>query len=291
MTTQNQVIRRPHWLKVKLPTGANFHQVNQLVRNSNLSTVCQSARCPNIGECWSRKTATFMIMGDICSRNCGFCAVTPGKTRPLDPQEPELVAKAVKELNLRYAVITSVTRDDLKDGGAGHFAAVITAIRELTPGCKIEVLIPDFGGQEQPLQTVLAAGPDVLNHNLETVPRLYKTVRPQAIYERSLELLQRAARAGALTKSGIMVGLGETLAEIEQTMDDLIAVGCRMLTIGQYLPPSKNHLPVTRFYSPDEFEQLRSTGLGKGFLQVEAGPLVRSSYHADEQFHSKADHE
>lgn len=286
---QETMVRRPHWLKVKLPSGADFLHVNKLVQDKNLHTVCQSARCPNVGECWGRRTATFMIMGEVCSRNCGFCAVTPGKPQALDPEEPQNVAAAVKKLKLRYAVITSVTRDDLPDGGAQHFANTISEIRQVQPGCKIEVLIPDFKGDIAQLKTVLAAKPDVLNHNVETVPRLYSTVRPQAIYKRSLELLNRAFNLGALTKSGIMVGLGETLDEIIQTMQDLLDHNCKMLTIGQYLQPSRFHLPVKKFYEPEEFNKLKEIGLEMGFMHLEAGPLVRSSYHADEQFNNKLD--
>lgn len=284
MTQQETMVRRPHWLKVKLPSGADFLHVNKLVQDKNLHTVCQSARCPNVGECWGRRTATFMIMGEVCSRNCGFCAVTSGKPQMLDSEEPANIAAAVKKLNLRYAVITSVTRDDLPDGGAKHFADTIAEIRKVQPGCQIEVLIPDFKGELEPLQIVLNAKPDVLNHNMETVPRLYKNVRPQAIYKRSLELLDRAFNLGALTKSGIMLGVGETHNEIIQTMQDLLDHKCKMLTIGQYLQPSRFHLSVEKFYEPEEFDKLKEIGLEMGFLNIQSGPLVRSSYHADEQF-------
>ncbi len=280
--------RRPHWLKIQLPGGASFYHVNKLVRDKDLHTVCQSAHCPNIGECWNRKTATFMIMGEVCSRNCSFCAVNPGKPAPLNADEPRLVAEAIRELGLRYAVVTSVTRDDLADGGAEHFARTIEAVRRAQPGCKIEVLIPDLKGDKEALYTVLAAKPDVLNHNLETVERLYHLARPQARYARSLELLERASENGALTKSGIMVGLGETLDEVRRTMRDLLDVHCQMLTIGQYLQPSANHLPVERFVTPEEFEHLKTQGLAMGFDNVQAGPLVRSSYLADEQFTSES---
>lgn len=287
MEPQNSYKRRPHWLKINLPRGVNFYQVNKLVKDKNLHTVCQSAHCPNIGECWSRRTATFMIMGDVCSRNCRFCAVVPGKPQALNSDEPRLVAEAVRDLNLRYAVITSVTRDDLPDGGAEHFAQTIQAIRRIQPGCKIEVLIPDFQGSEKDLATVLAAKPDVLNHNIETVPRLYPLARPQARYARSLELLERASKYDVYTKSGIMVGLGETLDEVRGAMRDLLDANCQMLTIGQYLQPSRNHLPVDRFVTPEEFAQLKRDGLAMGFANIQSGPLVRSSYHADEQFTTK----
>ncbi|MBN1543520.1 lipoyl synthase [candidate division KSB1 bacterium] len=276
--------RRPPWLKIKLPSGRNFSLVRDLVKGQRLHTVCESAHCPNLGECWGRKTATFMILGDVCSRNCRFCAVVHGKPQPLDPQEPERVAEAVHELQLSYVVITSVTRDDLPDGGAGHFAETIRRINQACKNCRVEVLIPDFQGDEASLQTVLDAAPDVLNHNLETVPRLYPVVRPAADYHRSLELLHRAHIRGHITKSGLMLGLGEELIEIHETLRDLRKNGVDLLTLGQYLQPSRNHLPVTRFLAPEEFAELKSLALRLGFLGVESGPLVRSSYHADEQF-------
>ncbi len=283
MDRTTQMTRKPHWLKVKLSGGEGFAAVRELVARGGLHTVCQSARCPNIGECWAQRTATFMLMGNVCTRSCTFCAVEHGMPLPLDPDEAERVAEAVAILGLKYAVITSVTRDDLPDGGAGHFAATIRAVRARRPGCKVEVLIPDFGGAAAALDQVIAAQPDVLNHNVETVPRLYPVVRPQADYRRSLALLARAAEAGLLTKSGLMVGLGETVEEVLATMEDLRAVGCRMLTVGQYLQPSTRHLPVHRFVPPQEFERLRAAGLAMGFSHVEAGPLVRSSYHAAQQ--------
>jgi lipoic acid synthetase len=276
-------MRKPHWLKVKLPGGEEFGTVRALVEHHRLHTVCQSARCPNIGECWAHRTATFMLMGNVCTRACTFCAVDHGAPLPVDPDEPRRVAEAVALLGLNYAVITSVTRDDLPDGGAGCFAATIAAVRARRPHCRVEVLIPDFGGDPKALAVVLAAQPDVLNHNLETVPRLYPVVRPQADYHRSLQLLARAAEAGVLTKSGLMVGLGETMDEVLTTMEELRGVGCRMLTLGQYLQPSSAHLPVDRFVTPHEFAQLREAGLAMGFSHVEAGPLVRSSYHAAQQ--------
>jgi lipoyl synthase len=278
--------RKPSWLKVKLPVGSQFVKVKELVKNSQLHTVCESAHCPNIGECWNRKTATFMILGDVCTRNCRFCAVDHNKATPLDTQEPERVAEAVAKLGLNYAVITSVTRDDLVDGGANHFAKTISAIKAARPECKIEVLIPDFQGSEDALSIVLDAKPDVLNHNIETVPQLYSIARPQADYKRSLELLRSASRAGFKTKSGLMVGLGETMEQINIVMQDLVEYGCNMLTIGQYLQPSKSHLPVARYVEPKEFGKMKKIGLELGLDSIEAGPLVRSSYHADEQFDS-----
>jgi lipoyl synthase len=276
--------RKPDWLKIRLPGGEHFLKVRELVKEGGLHTVCEGAHCPNIGECWNSQTATFMIMGDVCTRNCRFCAVQTGPVAPLDDQEPRRVAEAVTALNLSYAVITSVTRDDLPDGGAGHFARTIAEIRRLQPNCKIEVLIPDFQGSEAALKTVLDAHPDVLNHNIETVPRLYSLARPQAGFQRSLQLLSRAAKLNARTKSGIMVGLGETVEEMEQVMADLVNTGCRMLTIGQYLQPSKKHLPVARYVTPEEFQQYKRVALELGFEHVESGPLIRSSYHADQQF-------
>jgi len=276
---------RPRWLKVRLPAGADYEDVRALVGDLQLHTVCQSARCPNLGECWNQRTATFMIMGEACTRSCGFCAVRSEQPGPLDAGEPERVAQAVSRLKLRYAVLTSVTRDDLPDGGAAHFAATIRTVRAHRPDCQVEVLIPDFQGDARALATVVAEHPDVLNHNVETVPRLYSDVRPQAAYDRSLELLRRAKELNLeqRTKSGIMVGIGESLDEVHATMRDLRGVGCDILTIGQYLRPSLLHLPVARYYEPAEFEALRTFGGEIGFLHVEAGPLVRSSYHAAEQ--------
>ncbi len=276
--------RRPHWLKIKLPGGNDYSKVNEIIQDENLFTVCQSARCPNQGECWSRRTATFMILGDICTRNCRFCAVTTGKPGELDADEPRRVANAVKALDLRYAVVTSVTRDDLADGGSAHFAETIRLIQEKQPDCKVEVLIPDFKGNVEALKAVLDAKPDILNHNVETVPSLYSKVRPQANYKQSLTVLENAFKMGAVTKSGIMVGVGETLDEIVNLMKDLLAVNCKILTIGQYLQPTKDHLAIERFVTPEEFEQYKQIGLGLGFEHIESGPLVRSSYHADEQY-------
>ena len=285
----NKVIPRtpkPSWLKIRLNTGGDFQQVQHLIDNLSLHTVCQEAKCPNIYECWSNRTATFMIAGDICTRRCGFCAVSKGEPKPLDPSEPLHVAEAVQKLALQHAVITSVNRDEMEDGGAAHFAATILAVRALNPTCRIEVLIPDFQGNEAALNAVLDAQPDVLNHNTETVPQLYRRVRPQGRYEWTLELLTRAARRrdaegrGMLTKSGVMLGLGETDEQIIQTMRDLRAVDCDILTLGQYLQPAPHRLPVEKFYTPDEFAAFKRLGLEMGFRYVESGPLVRSSYHA-----------
>ena len=271
------------WLKVRLPQGENYFSLKHLVREKRLHTVCESASCPNIGECWNQRTATFMILGDVCTRSCGFCDVKTGRPMGLDPEEPVRVAEAVSLLGLKHAVITSVNRDELPDGGAAIWAATIREVKALNPHCTVEALIPDFEGMETSLLAVLEAQPDILTHNTETVPRLYRTVRPQAKYPRSLELLQRAKRRGFVTKSGVMVGLGETWDELRQVMRDLRTVQCDILTIGQYLQPSRQHLPVLRIYTPGEFERLRQEGLTSGFRHVEAGPLVRSSYHAGEQ--------
>ncbi|MGQ9581000.1 MAG: lipoyl synthase [Armatimonadota bacterium] len=274
---------RPPWLFVKAPSGANYEELRRLVETARLHTVCQSASCPNIGECWHARTATFMILGDVCTRNCRFCAVTCGMPSAPDPDEPRRVAEAVAHLQLRHVVITSVTRDDLPDGGASMFAETIRVIHENVSGCSVEVLIPDFGGNWNALDVVMKASPEVLNHNMETVARLYPSIRPQAVYERSLELLRRAA-GRARTKSGLMVGVGETWDEIIQTMCDLRRVGCEILTIGQYLAPSREHAPIDRFYTPEEFAELKKIGMSMGFLQVVSGPLVRSSYRASKCF-------
>jgi lipoic acid synthetase len=271
------------WLKVKLPQGENYFELKQLVRAKRLHTVCESASCPNIGECWNQKTATFMILGDVCTRSCGFCDVQTGRPLEIDTEEPVRVAEAVSLLGLKHAVITSVNRDELPDGGAAVWATTIRQVRALNPDCTVEALIPDFEGVEASLLVVLEAKPHILAHNTETVPRLYRTVRPQAKYPRSLELLQRAKERGFVTKSGIMVGLGEEWEELRQVMQDLCSVRCDILTIGQYLQPSRRHLPVRRIYTPEEFQQLRQEALTSGFRHVEAGPLVRSSYHAGEQ--------
>ncbi|HJQ23260.1 MAG TPA: lipoyl synthase [Blastocatellia bacterium] len=275
---------RPEWLKVRLRADESFDRVHQLISDLSLHTVCQEARCPNIYECWGEGTATFMILGDVCTRHCGFCAVAKGKPRPVDSEEPRHVGEAVKRLGVRHAVVTSVNRDELPDGGALHFAQTIHWIRRLNPGTRVEVLIPDFCGNEAALNTVLVARPDVLNHNTETVPRLYKRVRPDARYEQSLELLRRAhARKGEwpmLTKSGLMVGLGETVDELLDVFRDLATTGCDILTVGQYLAPTPKYIPIEKYYSPEEFAHLRDEALAMGFRYVESGPLVRSSYHA-----------
>jgi lipoic acid synthetase len=278
--------RKPPWLKRRLPAEGDFGQVRQLIESGRLHTVCQEAKCPNIWECFSHRTATFLIMGDRCTRNCGFCSVASARPGPLDPQEPERVAEAAARMGLGYVVVTSVTRDDLPDGGASHFAATIGAVRRSVPGARIEVLIPDFQGDPAALATVLDAGPDVLNHNIETVPRLYPRVRPQADYRRSLALLQRAQQAAPAiaTKSGLMLGLGEGAEELRQSLQDLRAAGCRILTLGQYLRPSEAHLPVEAWITPEEFENWRRAALAMGFAEVASGPFVRSSYHAKESF-------
>jgi lipoic acid synthetase len=277
---------RPPWLKVRFFGGENYQDLKRIMRSLDLHTVCESARCPNQGECWEHRTATFMILGDICTRACGFCAVTSGRPAgPPDEDEPQRVAQAVEQMNLKYVVVTSVNRDDQPDGGAKIFARTIEAVKARMPECKVEVLIPDFRGDSAALQTVVAAGPDVLNHNVETVPRLYRRVRPGAIYERSLELLHRAGQlAPAMpVKTGMMLGLGETREEVLQAMSDLVARGTSILTLGQYLQPTREHLPVVRFVHPQEFAEYKQLGRNMGFRHVEAGPLVRSSYHAFEQ--------
>ena len=278
---------RPEWLKVRLVENEDTRGILDLVRRKHLNTVCQEAQCPNIFECWGReRTATFMLMGDVCTRRCGFCAVTQGTGRPLDPEEPRNAAEAVRELGVRHAVITSVNRDELPDGGAAHFAATIRAVRELNPGVTVEVLIPDFLGSAPALEAVLAESPEVLNHNTETVPRLYRRVRPDALYERSLELLARAAAwrdarsRGMRVKSGIMVGLGETFDEVVETLKGIRDAGTDTLTVGQYLQPHAKRLPVERWWTPGEFARIREEALAMGFAVVESGPLVRSSYHA-----------
>jgi len=275
---------KPEWLRAKAPVGENFHNLKKLARGLGLHTVCESAQCPNIGECWNHRTATFMLLGDICTRRCGFCAVPKGRPEAIDWEEPARVAEAVATLGLRHAVVTSVNRDDDNVGGARVFADTIRKIRELTPGCRVEVLIPDFQGLDEPLQIVLEAQPDILNHNTETVPRLYRAVRSGARYERTLRLLENAKKfsPSMVTKSGVMVGLGETVTELVDVFRDLGACGVDILTVGQYLRPSRDHLPIARFYTPDEFRYLKDAALEYGFRHVESGPLVRSSYHAHE---------
>ncbi len=274
--------RLPPWLKVTLGSGKNYAQVRQALAAQGLHTVCGSARCPNLGECWSAGTATFMILGTICTRNCGFCAVDHGVLEAPDPGEPARLVDAVRQLDLKYVVITSVTRDDLPDGGAGAFAACIRELRRGIAGVKIEVLIPDFQGDEKCLMSVLDTGPDVLNHNIETVPRLYDTVRPQADYGRSLELLERTSRSlgQERTKSGMMLGMGETREEITSVLNDIRRCGVGRLTLGQYLQPTRKHLPVIRYLPPDEFDEIGKSARTMGFRYVASGPLVRSSYHA-----------
>jgi lipoic acid synthetase len=277
--------RKPAWLKVRAPGGSRYLRLKSLMREWNLHTVCEEARCPNIGECWQELTATFMILGDVCTRNCGYCAVTHGKPAWEDREEPERVGRAVGTLGLEHVVVTSVNRDDLADGGAAAFAATVRAIRRNAPNCRVEVLIPDFQGSASALEQVLDASPDVLNHNTETVPRLYRVARHGGRYERTLELFRRARAyaAGLITKSGIILGLGETREELLRTMEDLRRVDVNILTLGQYLRPSPRHLPVARFYAPEEFAELAARGRDLGFAHVEAGPLVRSSYHAGRQ--------
>ena len=276
--------RLPPWLKAKAPGHPNYVDIKNLIADLRLNTVCESAQCPNIGECWGQRTATFMILGDICTRSCGFCAIKTGKPEGLDEDEPERVAAAIAHLGLRHAVITSVNRDELPDGGARIFARTLAAVHSLCPDTTIEVLIPDFKGDWDALATVMAAKPDILNHNIESPPRLYYKMRPQAQYGRSLELLDRARKLGpAPTKSGMMLGAGETHAEIATSIRDLDDVGCSILTLGQYLSPSAQHVPVERFVHPDEFAQWREFAIELGFRHVESGPLVRSSYHAAEQ--------
>ncbi|HEX9188235.1 MAG TPA: lipoyl synthase [Vicinamibacteria bacterium] len=276
------LLPRPAWIRARAPQGPAFERLQGLMRGLDLHTVCEEAHCPNLGECWSRGTATFMILGEVCTRACGFCAVKTGLPgQPPDPDEPRRVAEAVARMGLRHAVVTSVNRDDQPDGGASLFAATIAAIRAATPACAVEVLVPDFKGRWDALERVLEAKPDVLNHNVETVPRLYRQARAGASFPRSIELLQRSRKAGLLTKSGIMVGLGEKLFEVEETIRAIRAAGTNVLTVGQYLRPSPRHLPVRRYWSPSEFESLRALALSLGFAHVESGPLVRSSYHAE----------
>lgn len=274
--------KRPDWLRVKLPSGERFREVADIIQEKSLNTVCSEARCPNMGECWGAGTATFMILGDVCTRSCGFCAIKTGRpVKGLDWDEPNRVAQAAKQMNLKHVVLTSVNRDERKDGGAPIFAECLRRLREEIPGVTIEVLIPDFRGLWDALQYVIDEHPDVLNHNLETIPRLYKTVRPQAKYERSLELLRRCKDQGLRTKTGIMVGLGETEEEVWALMDDVVKAGVNVLTIGQYMQPTKMHLEVKEWVHPDIFAKYKEIGEAKGIEHVESGPLVRSSYHAE----------
>ncbi len=285
--------RRPEWLRVKAADSPKYRELRGLFRGKHLHTVCEEAMCPNLGECWGRGTATFLLMGDTCTRSCGFCKIKTGRPAALDPDEPRRVGESVQAMGLNHAVLTSVNRDEQADGGAWVFAESIRWIRELVPGCTIEVLIPDFKGVESALQVVMDAKPEILNHNTETVPRLYKTVRPQAKYLRTLELLQRAKQMDplALTKSGIMLGLGESWDEILAVMDDMRAYDVDIITMGQYLQPSRFHLPIERYWTPDEFARLKEEGESRGFKWVESGPLVRSSYHADGQAHLSQRHD
>jgi lipoyl synthase len=273
--------KRPDWLKVKLPMGQNYKDVHELMRSAKLNTVCEEAKCPNLAECWNSRTATFMILGDTCTRSCGFCNIKTGIPNALDLDEPRRVAESVESLQLRHVVITSVDRDELKDGGASIFSETVKRIREKVPGCTIEILIPDFKGDEDSFEIIMQNPPDILNHNLETVKRIYHAVRPQAKYERSLELIQWFRSRNLRTKSGIMVGIGETNEEVFGLMHDLYDHGCEIMTIGQYLQPTKIHLPVHRYVTLDEFKQFKELGLKLGFKAVESAPLVRSSYHAD----------
>jgi len=274
-------VKRPDWLRVKLPTGESYRKVREIVGEHKLHTICQSGNCPNMGECWGAGTATFMILGNVCTRSCGFCSVATGRPDAVDPFEPARVARSVELMGLKHCVITSVDRDDLKDGGSDIWARTIRAIRRRTPATTMETLIPDFQGKWENLSVVTEAAPDILSHNLETVRRLTKQVRVQAKYDRSLEVLMRSKRAGLRTKSGIMLGLGESDQEVEESMDDLRSVGVDILTLGQYLQPTKAHLPVAEFIHPDRFARFKEVGMAKGFRYVESGPLVRSSYHAE----------
>ena len=273
---------RPDWLKVRVPSGENYSRLIGIMRDHGLHTVCEEARCPNVSECWNAGTATFMILGDTCTRSCGFCAVKTGRPTFLDTEEPERVADAAKLMDLRHLVITSVNRDELADGGAGVFAETILATRRKNPKTRIEVLIPDFKGKEESLRKIFDAKPDIINHNTETVPSLYRIVRPQAKYQWSLKVLRRAKEEGFISKTGIMLGLGESREELLTVMADLVEIKVDILTLGQYLQPTPNHLPVRRFLHPDEFKELHDIGMDMGFRNVESGPLVRSSYHAEQ---------
>lgn len=286
IVTDSRPARRPEWLKVRIPSGENYFELKGLMRGLELHTVCESARCPNIAECWHHRTATFMILGELCTRRCGFCAVPKGlPAGQVDWAEPERVAEAAKRMGLKYVVVTSVDRDDLKDGGSNLFAQTIGALQRRVEGCKVEVLIPDFRGSDEALETVLKARPDILNHNIETVPRMYPVARRGSRYERSLRLLQHSREIDPAipTKSGLMVGLGETMEELFDVLGDLADAGVDIVTIGQYLRPSREQLPVARFYTPEEFAALKQEGLRRGIRHVESGPLVRSSYHAHKQ--------
>lgn len=280
----NGEMRLPKWFKVRMKQGKDLADVRTILRSHHLHTVCESAACPNIWECWNKRTATFMILGDICTRNCGYCAVKTGSPVPPEINEPERVALAVKEMGLEYAVITSVDRDDLDDGGASIFAMTVEEVRRVSPETKVELLIPDLKGSFDALNTVAESRPDILGHNLETVPRLYRVIKPQASYEISISIIKKAGVMGITTKSGLILGMGEEMDEVREVMGHLIEAGCKILTLGQYLRPSKAHLPVARYYDPDDFLVLKEEGQLMGFEHVEAGPLVRSSYHAEEQY-------
>ncbi|MBY0278471.1 lipoyl synthase [Candidatus Binatia bacterium] len=282
MSSATAVRRHPDWIRVRVPGGEGYARTRAIVKESGVATVCEEARCPNVAECWAHGTATFMLMGDTCTRNCAFCAVSHGRPEALDPMEPYRLAHAVEKLGLQHVVVTSVDRDDLEDLGAGHFAATVRAIRHAVPSCEVEVLTPDFQGRHDCVETVASAPIAVYNHNLETVPRLYKRARAGAKYERSLDVLRfaRATRPDLLTKAGLMLGLGEEIEEVRAVLRDLRAAGCDIVTLGQYLRPTAKHLPVERYLDPAEFDELGRDALGMGFRHVEAGPLVRSSYHA-----------
>ena len=283
-TLEKEKVKKPKWLKVKLPTGESYKKVRGLVDEHKLHTICESGNCPNMGECWGEGTATFMILGNVCTRSCGFCAVSTGRPEEVDIFEPAKVAQSVKLMEVKHAVITSVDRDDLPDGGAEIWAATVRAIRRQSPGTTLETLIPDFMGKWENLEKVIEVKPEVVSHNLETVRRLTKEVRIQAKYDRSLEVLRRLSKAGVKTKSGIMLGIGETEEEILETLEDLKAVGVQIVTLGQYLQPTPNHLPVAEFITPEKFEEYKQIGLDMGFRYVESGTLVRSSYHAEKTF-------
>jgi lipoyl synthase len=276
-----QRLKKPDWLRVKLPIGKNYLHVRQLVDHYKLHTICESGNCPNMGECWGAGTATFMILGNVCTRSCGFCAVKTGLPTELNWDEPLRVATAIKLMGVKHAVITSVNRDELKDGGAAIWAATVNAVREISPGVTMETLIPDFKGNMESVEKMIEVAPEVVSHNTETVPRLYRRVRPQAKYERSLSVIRKLKEGGMRTKSGIMAGLGETKEEVSRVMDDLLEAGCDVFTIGQYLQPTKNHLEVAEWIHPEIFKEYEEAGLAKGFMYVESGPLVRSSYHAE----------
>lgn len=273
--------RKPDWLKIKVPIGTNYRHVKGVVRDHHLHTICTSGQCPNMGECWGAGTATFMILGEICTRSCKFCATKTGRPKPLDPNEPANVARSVQLMNLKHAVITSVDRDDLPDGGAAHWVETINKIKEVNPDTTMEVLIPDFDGKPELVKQIIDAKPDIISHNLETIERLTPQVRSKAQYDISLKVIKTISESGTVSKSGLMLGLGETLDEIYKTMDDLVANGCEILTMGQYLQPTKIHLPVQEYVHPDKFRALKEEGLRRGFRIVESGPLVRSSYHAE----------